>query len=34
MEGNTIILIASIVILGVLYYIDYKIKHNKTHKHA
>ena len=34
MEGNTIILIASIAILGVLYYIDYKIKHSNKHKHA
>jgi len=29
MEGNTIILMASIIILGILYYIDYKIKHQK-----
>jgi len=28
MEGKTIILIASIVILGILYYIDYKLKNN------
>ena len=28
-EGNTIILIASIIILGIAYYLDYKIKHQK-----
>jgi len=32
MEGNTIILIASIIVLGIAYYIDYKLRHNtQTH---
>jgi len=34
MEGSTIILIASITILGILYYIDYKIKHTNKHSHV
>jgi hypothetical protein len=34
MEGNTIILIASILILGILYYIDYKTKHSQNNKHS